>query len=131
MRNLAALTDAVHADDRQALHRSLIELGMVQEDKPYDYDAARTLVRSFYGPMLRDEVLSIAKGEAMPLRAVLETKRELLKLHLPGEFLFVLRIRFGVMSVLAQLGARANWYRLERRFAESTSEALAAVTQAP
>ena len=50
--------------------------------------------------MLRDEVLSIAKGEAMPLRAVLETKRELLKLHLPGEFLFVLRIRFGVMSVL-------------------------------
>jgi hypothetical protein len=38
---------------------------------------------------------------------------------LPGEFLFMIRIRFGVMSVLAQLGARANWHQLERRFTES------------
>jgi predicted unusual protein kinase regulating ubiquinone biosynthesis (AarF/ABC1/UbiB family) len=118
VQRLAALARAVHADDRDALHRSLVEFGMVQEDKPYDYDAARMLLRSFYGPMLRDEVLAIEKGEAMPLRAVLETKRELLQLHLPAQFLFVLRIRFGVMSVLAQLGARANWYRLERQFAE-------------
>jgi hypothetical protein len=72
--------------------------------------------------MLRNEVLAIERGEAVPLRTLLETKRELLKLHLPGEFLFVLRIRFGVMSVLAQLGARANWYELERRFAESASD---------
>jgi predicted unusual protein kinase regulating ubiquinone biosynthesis (AarF/ABC1/UbiB family) len=116
VQKLAALTSAVHADERDALHRSLVEFGMVREGKPYDYDSARTLVRSFYGPMLRDEVRAIERGEAMPLRAVLETKRELLKLHLPEKFLFVLRIRFGVMSVLALLGARANWYRLERRF---------------
>src|SRR5262249_1888344 len=111
------------ADDRGAVHRSLLEFGMVQEGKPYDYDAARTLLRSFYGPMLRDQVLAIEKGEAMPLRAVLETKRELLKFQLPAQFLFVLRIRFGVMSVLAQLGARANWYRLERQLAEPSSGA--------
>jgi predicted unusual protein kinase regulating ubiquinone biosynthesis (AarF/ABC1/UbiB family) len=118
VQRLQALTSAVHADDRDALHRSLVEFGMVQEGKAYDYDAARTLLRSFYGPMLRDEVLAIEKGEAMPLRAMLETKRELLKLQLPAQFLFVLRIRFGVMSVLAQLGARANWYKLERHFAD-------------
>jgi predicted unusual protein kinase regulating ubiquinone biosynthesis (AarF/ABC1/UbiB family) len=121
VQKLAALTRAVHSDDRDALHHSLVELGMVREGKPYDYETARALVRSFYGPMLRDEVLTIERGEALPLRTVLETKRELLKLHLPGEFLFVLRIRFGVMSVLAQLGARANWYELERRFVESAS----------
>jgi len=28
------------------------------------------------------------------------------------------RIRFGLMSVLSRLGARANWYRLERELAE-------------
>jgi predicted unusual protein kinase regulating ubiquinone biosynthesis (AarF/ABC1/UbiB family) len=116
---LAALTSAVHADERDALHRAFVALGMVSEGKPYDFETARALVRSFYGPMLRDEVLRVEPGEAMPLRTILETKRELLKLHLPGEFLFVLRIRFGVMSVLARLGARANWYRLERRFAKS------------
>jgi predicted unusual protein kinase regulating ubiquinone biosynthesis (AarF/ABC1/UbiB family) len=122
VRKLAALTRAVHSDDREALHRALVEFGMVREGKAYDYDTARTLLRSFYGPMLRNEVLAIERGEAVPLRTVLETKRELLKLHLPAEFLFVLRIRFGVMSVLAQLGARANWYELERRFAESASD---------
>jgi predicted unusual protein kinase regulating ubiquinone biosynthesis (AarF/ABC1/UbiB family) len=118
VQKLTALTRAVHADERDALHHALVDFGMVRRDKPYDFDVARTLVRSFYGPMLRDDVLAIEPGEAMPLRMVLETKRELLKLHLPGEFLFILRIRFGVMSVLAKLGARANWYRLERRFAE-------------
>jgi len=123
VQKLAALTRAVHCDDREALHRSLVELGMVRAGKTYDYDSARTLLRSFYGPMLRNEVLAIERGEAMPLRTVLDSKRELLKLHLPGEFLFVLRIRFGVMSVLAELGARANWYDLERRFAEGELQA--------
>ena len=31
-----------------------------------------------------------------------------------GEFLFLFRIRFGLMSVLSRLRTRANWYRLER-----------------
>jgi hypothetical protein len=40
-----------------------------------------------------------------------------MKLTIPGEFLFLFRIRFGLMSVLARLGAQANWPQLERRFA--------------
>lgn len=117
VRKLAALTRAVHVDTREALHAAFLDLGMVRPHDAYDFDAARSLVRSFYGPMLRDEVLFIEPGQATPIRAFLAKKRELLKLHLPGEILFVLRIRFGVMSVLARLGSRANWYRLERRFA--------------
>jgi len=53
----------------------------------------------------------------MPFGSILQGKKALMKLRLPGEFLFLLRIRFGVMSVLARLGARANWYRIERDFA--------------
>ena len=48
------------------------------------------------------------------MREVITRKMELMKLSLPGEFLFLFRIRFGLMSVLAKLGTRANWYRLER-----------------
>ena len=51
----------------------------------------------------------------------MKSKRELMKLTLPGEFLFLLRIRFGLMSVLARLGARANWYRLERQYTEAAA----------
>lgn len=118
VRKLAALTRAVHSDTRPALHQALVDLGMVTEGQHYDFESARALVRAFHGPMLRDEVLSVQLGEAMPLRALFASKREILKLHLPGELLFIFRIRFGVMSVLARLGARANWYRLERQLVE-------------
>ncbi len=55
----------------------------------------------------------------MVMRQVLESKRELMKLRLPGEFLFLFLIRFGLVSVLAKLGARANWYRLERDWVDT------------
>jgi predicted unusual protein kinase regulating ubiquinone biosynthesis (AarF/ABC1/UbiB family) len=119
VRKLAALNRAAHTDTRDAFHRALLGLGFVEEGQTYDFDTARRLVRSFYGPMLRDETLAIETGDAKPFGAVLESKRELLKFHLPGEFLFIMRIRFGVMSVLANLGSRANWHRLEQQFVES------------
>lgn len=111
---LADLTFAVHSDERAALHRAFLGLGMVHEGRAYDFDTARRLVRSFYGPLLRDETAAVDLGGAASMRDLLRSKRQLLKLTLPGEFLFLFRIRFGLMSVLAQLGARANWYRLER-----------------
>jgi hypothetical protein len=65
------------------------------------------------------------------MRQVFESKRELMKLRLPGEFLFLFRIRFGLMSVLAQLGARANWYRLERGWVEAALSAHRAHVEGP
>jgi predicted unusual protein kinase regulating ubiquinone biosynthesis (AarF/ABC1/UbiB family) len=121
VRKLAALTRAVHRDTREALHASFVELGLVREGQRYDFETARGLVRAFYGPMLRDEVQGIDLGEARGMRQVLDSKRHLMKLTLPGEFLFLFRIRFGLMSVLARLGARANWYRLEEEYVAAAS----------
>jgi predicted unusual protein kinase regulating ubiquinone biosynthesis (AarF/ABC1/UbiB family) len=118
VQKLARLTLAVHTDAREDLHRALVELEMVREGKRYDHENARALLRSFYGPMLRDEILAVQPDEARSLSSLYEGKRALLKLSLPGEFLFLLRIRFGLMSILSRLGACANWYRLERRFLE-------------
>jgi hypothetical protein len=125
---LARLTKAVHTDERQLLHRSFLELGMVRQGKKYDFSTARDLVRAFYGPMLRDEERRIDLGEAMSMRQAMASKRELLRLGIPGESLFLFRIRFGLMSVLSRLGAGANCYRLERRAAlsaDSSSESPA------
>ena len=116
---LARLTLAVHRDEPQALHRAFLDLGMVRESARYDFDTARSLVRAFYGPMLKDVVQRVDLGEAKGMRDIFSSKRELMKLNLPGEFLFLFRIRFGLMSVLARLGARANWYRLERQWVEA------------
>jgi predicted unusual protein kinase regulating ubiquinone biosynthesis (AarF/ABC1/UbiB family) len=114
---LRQLTGAVHQDDRHELHAAFLGLGMVSEGKRYSFDVARGLVRSFYGPMLEDREQPIELAAAKSMREVFQAKRELMKLTLPGEFLFLFRIRFGLMSVLARLGARANWYRLERELA--------------
>jgi predicted unusual protein kinase regulating ubiquinone biosynthesis (AarF/ABC1/UbiB family) len=112
---LARLTRAVHRDDPAALHRAFVELGLVRDGKRYDFATARDLVRAFYGPLLVDETRRVDLGAAKSMRDVLHHKRELMKLTLPGELLFLFRIRFGLMSVLARLGARANWLRLEER----------------
>jgi len=42
-----------------------------------------------------------------------------MKLRLPGEFLSLFRIRFGLVSVLAKPGARPNWYRPERDWVDT------------
>lgn len=115
---LGRLTRAVHADNPADLEASLLELGLVRAGRRYDFATARDLVRSFYGPMLRDQVQAVEPAAAMGMSTVLQRKRELMRLALPGEFLFLFRIRFGLMSVLARLGARANWYQLERRCIE-------------
>ncbi|HZX96220.1 MAG TPA: AarF/ABC1/UbiB kinase family protein, partial [Myxococcales bacterium] len=118
VKKLAALTLAVHADRPSVLHAALADLAMVSDFGDYDYETARSLVRSFFGPMLKDDVVAVQRGEARPLKDVMASKRQLLKLHLPAQIVFILRIRYGLMAVLAQLGARANWYQMERSWAE-------------
>ncbi len=122
---LADLSAAVLADSREALHTALLGLGIVKANKKYDYDAARSLLRSFYGPMLRDEVLAFADHDGLKMRKVTQNKGEIVRLGLPGEFLFLLRIRFGLASVLARLGSRANWFRLEGEYVRAHQEEVA------
>jgi len=117
VRALATLSRAAQTDTYEALDRAFLGLGLVRAGKRYDFDATRSLVRSFYGPLLRDEVLGIEPAEARPFQSVLASKRKLLALDFPPLLLFVLRIRFGLMSVLSRLGARANWYQIERELA--------------
>jgi predicted unusual protein kinase regulating ubiquinone biosynthesis (AarF/ABC1/UbiB family) len=118
---LAALSRAVHADTHDALYQAFAALGMFKRGDDAEFEAARTLVRSFYGPMLHDETRLMHLGDTLPLRSMLDNKRKLLKLNLPGQLMFTLRIRFGVMSVLARLGASANWYQLEQQFTQEAA----------
>ncbi|HET6984171.1 MAG TPA: AarF/ABC1/UbiB kinase family protein, partial [Myxococcaceae bacterium] len=115
VRDLAALTRSVQLDDRSELEASFRKLGLLGSRS--DFATARSLMRSFYGPMLRDERCRMTSGDTRSLGQLFQSKKDLMKLTVPGEFLFLFRIRFGLMSVLARLGAQANWLQLERRFA--------------
>jgi predicted unusual protein kinase regulating ubiquinone biosynthesis (AarF/ABC1/UbiB family) len=113
LEKLRAVSRATHRDDRDALHAALVGIGFVREGDRYDFETARRFVRGYHGPMLHDRTGPIDLGEAMTMKEVTKQKMELLKLTLPGELLFLFRIRFGLMSVLARIGSRANWHRLE------------------
>jgi predicted unusual protein kinase regulating ubiquinone biosynthesis (AarF/ABC1/UbiB family) len=110
---LAALTQAVHADDEEQLHEALLALEIVGPATRYDRPRMRELMRSFYGPMLRDDDVVFRDGDGLKMRGI-TSRGDLLRGGLPGEFLFLLRVRIGLASVLARIGTRANWYRLER-----------------
>jgi predicted unusual protein kinase regulating ubiquinone biosynthesis (AarF/ABC1/UbiB family) len=101
---LAALTEAVRTNDPGALRRAAVDIGILRPGKTYEPAAVRELIRSLFGPVLKDETSTIQPGLA---------RRKLLKLALPGEFLFLMRVRLGLAAVLTRLGALANWYQLE------------------
>lgn len=62
VRKLVALTNAVQADAPAPLREAFADIGIGGGGAAWDFDTARALVRAFYGPMLRDEVLAIEPG---------------------------------------------------------------------
>ncbi len=118
---LLRLTRAVHEDDADAMSGALAALGVRSARGEANSELTRRLLRAFYGPMLEDRVQSIELGTGSRLKDMFAKKRELMKLVFPGEFLFLFRLRFGLLSVLSRLGARQNWYRLEQDLVERAS----------
>lgn len=120
---LAHLTRAVHLDEQLPIHNALLQLKIVRADKPYDYELIRGFLRSFYGPMLKDEVCRVDLSSTIAMKDMFKKKQQMMKFALPGEFTFLFRIRFGMMSVLARLGTEANWYRLEKQYIDEFAAA--------
>ena len=51
------------------------------------------------------------------MKQVMNDKFALMRLRLPGRFMFLFRIRFGLYAVLSRLGSVCDWSSLERGFA--------------
>lgn len=117
VRGLARLTRAVHAGDDEGLYRAMVELGIITSEQAYDPEIVRRLMHAFCG-LLRDEATVFEQNATSRIRETLRSTWQLAHLSLPGEFLFLMRLRLGVTAVLARLGARANWYRSEQEYLE-------------
>ena len=112
---MAQLSQAVRAGDEVRALEALRALGP-RFDPASDArarGAALDLAHAFFAPLLEPGRRPIEVGFAHTLKSLLEHKRALLRLHLPGELLFLMRIRFGVYSVLSRMGARLDWRELE------------------
>jgi len=116
-----AVVDAAFRDDPDGLLRALTELGFIKN--PGDIDAGRLLehARHVGGWYMEDAEIEISPERVMKMIEVTSDPRNeyfgmLRKETLPADELLGRRMESGLMAVLAQLGAKANWHRISREW---------------
>lgn len=112
------LARAVAHDDRDEIEQGLSIIGAKPPTREKDYEIIRSLLRGFYGPLLTSGVRPIDASVSGEARDIMRSKMALIRMRLPGKFLFLFRIRFGLYAVLARLGATCDWRALELELAE-------------
>ena len=114
-----ALVRAHLGDDRAAFARQLVALGFLASTDGFDLDVLFDYFGYFYEPIQEDrEFVFTREYNARSFKHVFKADGSATglskKLNMPRDFVFVNRIQWGVHSVLAHLGARGNFHRIER-----------------
>jgi predicted unusual protein kinase regulating ubiquinone biosynthesis (AarF/ABC1/UbiB family) len=103
--------------DRAAFRRGAVALGFLADDSPIDADLVYDYFQFFYEPFRFDRPFAFSpeyitatfKQVFAPDGRFAGMQKQL---AMPGDFVFVNRIQWGVFSVLGHLGARANFHRI-------------------
>lgn len=115
---LARCADAIRRDELSTAFAALAVVGATPPTRDDEREVMRELLRGFFSPLLAPGRRRFDVGAFGGARDLLADKRRLMRLRLPPEMLFLFRLRFGLFSVLHQLGAEADWAALERSWAE-------------
>lgn len=116
------LVDAVRAGDEEGMRASLRGLGAEPDASAEAFARVRQLLEGFFAPMLTPGAHSVASRIVVDVRQIASDKLAIARMRLPGKLLFLLRIRFGLYSVLARLGAVCDWSTIEAGWAEEARE---------
>ena len=108
---------AIMDGDVAALVAHMRDAGFLRPDQKVDGNRLMAFFRLFNQPVLEDAEYTYTPEFAREvIRAGSDPKAgywELLRgLNLPADYLLLNRIQFGVNSILAKLGATANWHRI-------------------
>jgi predicted unusual protein kinase regulating ubiquinone biosynthesis (AarF/ABC1/UbiB family) len=116
-----ALVRAHLEGDATRFRGKLVELGFIKADSPLGADLLVRYFGFFYEPFARDRVFTFTRDyNAKSFRHIFAPEGEFVgiskHLNMPPDFVFVNRIQWGVWSILAQLGACANFHRIHREY---------------
>lgn len=125
---VARLSTAVREDSREGIMAALRGLEAKPPEDDRAFETTRRLLRGFFQPTLESGPRPMRGDVTFEARQLVADKRAMLKIRLPGRLLFLFRIRFGLYSVLARIGAVRDWRSLEERF---TLEVLATQPRSP
>jgi predicted unusual protein kinase regulating ubiquinone biosynthesis (AarF/ABC1/UbiB family) len=119
LRDWRALVQAHLRGDRDAFAAQLVALSFLPSTEGLDLDVLYDYFGYFYEPIQDDREFTFTREyNARSFKQVFKPEGKFAalpkKLNMPRDFVFVNRIQWGVHSVLAHLGARGNFHRIQR-----------------
>ena len=111
-----------HLDGHRAEFRErAVALEFLKADSPIDQDKLFGYFSYFYEPIEAEGEFEFSREyNAKSFKMVFAPDGPYAgmsrQMNMPRDFVFVNRIQWGVWSILAQLGARANWRKIHREF---------------
>ncbi len=120
-RTWSGLIASHFAGDRAAFRRGLVTLSFLKDDSPLDADRLYAYFQLFYEPFRFDRDFGFSREYiASTFKQVFTPEGEFAgmakQLNMPGHFVFVNRIQWGVFSIFGQLAAHANYHRIYREY---------------
>lgn len=104
---------SVLAGDRSRFKELISAAGIVGNPRGFDYDYHFELSRQLYKPVLEDRPFKYTEDYIHETNAILiDRNPNKRKTNLPKDYVFVNRLQWGLSSILARLGAEANWHRI-------------------
>ena len=118
-RDWLAMISAHLSGDRDRFVAQLQALGFIRAQDGLDRDTLYDYFQYFYEPFHDDREYTYtreynAKSFGMIFKPTGQFAPLSRRLNMPPDFVFVNRIQWGVVSLLANLGASANWHRIHR-----------------
>jgi predicted unusual protein kinase regulating ubiquinone biosynthesis (AarF/ABC1/UbiB family) len=113
--------DAAGNDDAEALRQALHDLGFVNDPTKLDAERLMEHVKMVGGWYLEDGAVRITPKRVMKMIEVTSDPRSdffdlVRRENLPADELMGRRMETGLLAVLAQLRATANWHRIMREW---------------
>jgi len=120
-RTWAGLVTSHFSGDRAAFREGLVALQFLKAESSLDADRLYGYFQLFYEPFRFDREFAFSREYIVStFRQVFAPDGEFAgmskQLNMPGHFVFVNRIQWGVFSILGQLAARANYHRIHREY---------------
>ena len=120
-RTWSGLVASHFAEDREGFRAGLVALQFLPEDSPLDAERLYSYFQLFYEPFRFDRDFSFSRPYiTSTFRQVFAPGGEFTgmqkQLNMPGHFVFVNRIQWGVFSILGQLASHANYHRIYREY---------------
>jgi len=100
------MCQAVFLDDREEMQRLAEGMGFLKPGQEHDREAFRGLLRYLYLPYLTEGEFNFAQHRPEDtFRRMFLDNPNLLKLNMPADAVFLNRIGFGLVSLLAEIGS--------------------------